>query len=226
MPSLEAQSTAVAIPAERIRLRGRLLSPAGANGVVLFAHGGGSSRHGPRNHRIAEALHDVGLATLLLDFLPETGESAQFFDGRLRNDVALHVDRLRAATQWIRQLRDFMELPVGYFGAGQGASAVLLAAASDGSDVQAVVTRGGRLDSDDMTIQKVRAPTLLIVGGNDDHAAAANLEAWARMRCEKSFEVIPGAGPLFDEPGALDNVSALAARWFGEHLRKRANIAA
>jgi putative phosphoribosyl transferase len=226
MDIFEAQQTATAIPAGRIAMPGRLFLPASANGIVLFAQGGGNSRHSPRNQRVAESLHDVGLATLMLDLLPETSEATQSFDARIRNDIALQAERLRAATHWLRQQPRLADLPVGYFGANTSAAVVFVAASTEGADIQAVVTRGGRPDLHPATISRLRAPTMLIVGGNDESVAALNLEVWARLRCEKSIEIIPGAGPRFEEPGALDNVAALAARWFGEHLNKDAHVAA
>lgn len=226
MESIEAQQMAAAIPAAgRITLRGRLFLPTAANGIVLFAHGGGNVRHSPRNQRVAEYLHDVGLATLMVNLLPETGEAGQLFDATIRSDIALQADRLRSATHWVRQQPALAELPVGYFGANDSAVVALVAASTEGADIRAVVTRGGRphLDS---TISKLHSATMLIVGGNDESLAALNLEVWARLRCEKSIEIIPGASNRFEEPGALDNVAALAARWFSERLNKDANIAA
>ena len=225
MQSFEAQLTSVAIPAGRARLHGRLHLPAEANGIVLFAHGGGSSRHSPRNQRVAESLHDVGIATLLFDLLPESAEPANAFDASLRNDITLQSNRLRAAAEWAKQQPELAELPIGYFGASTGAAPALLAASTQ-PDVQAVVARGGRPDLANAAILNLRVPTMLIVGGNDDAVAALNLEVWARLRCEKSIEIIPGAGHLFEEPGAMDNVAALTARWFGEHLRKDVNLLA
>lgn len=225
MQSFETELTAVAIPAGRITLRGRLHLPPDGLGLVLFVHGGGSSVHHARNQRVADSLHDVALGTLMCDMLPETLEAADGFTARLRNDVALLAERLRLVTRWLRRQGGFSDLPLGYFGIGQGAAAALLAATADATEVQAIVTRGGYPDVADDAIGRIRAPTLLIVGG-DDKAAAHNLEAWARLRCEKSIEIIPGAGHRFEEPGALDNVAALATRWFGEHLGKDANLLA
>jgi putative phosphoribosyl transferase len=209
----------VAIPAGRAILHGRLQLPAEPNGLVLFAHGGGSSRHSPRNQRVADALHDVGIATLLFDLLPETARPDTQFDAPLRNNVALQSSRLRAATEWARQQPDLAGMPIGYFGAGSGGQATLYAAAAD-REIQAVVTRSVRLNLNDVALLKLQAPTMLIVGGNDEAVAALNLEIWARLRCEKSIQTIPGAGHLFEEPGALDNVAALATRWFSAHLRR------
>lgn len=225
MQSLEAHSTAVAIPAGHLHLHGRLQLPTAATGLVLFALGGGNSDQSPGNQRVADALHDVGLGTLLCDLLPEAHASADSFQGGLRSDVGLLAERLRRATRWVREQPELSDLPVGYFGGGQGAAAALLAAAAHGDEIQAVVTSGARPHLAPFAVRDLRVPTLLIVGGNDA-AASDNLEAWARLRCEKAVEIIPGAGPRFEEPGALDNVAALAARWFGERLRKEATLVA
>lgn len=227
MHTFEAHLTAIAIPAGRLTLRGWLHLPAEpAIGLVLFAHGGETGAHGPRDQRLTESLHDVGLGTLWCDLVPETVEMPDGFNARLRHDIALLSERLQIVTRWARRQPELAELPFGYFGIGHGSSAALLAAAAtDSNNIQAVVTRGGRPDVTDSAIQKIRTPTLLIVGGNDE-AAAQNLEAWARLRCEKSIEIIPGAGHRFEEPGALDNVAALAARWFSEHLGNAANLVA
>ena len=219
MQTFEGQVTAVTIPAGGVMLEGDLRVPPRAHGLVLFAHGSGSSRHSPRNQRVAEALHDVGLATLLFDLLSPGEEPDHAYNARLRFDIALLAQRLRLATQWVRRQPATAELLIGYFGASTGAAAAIVAAAAEKIAVGAVVARGGRVDLAQEAIYELRAPTMLIVGGNDESIAALNLESWARLHCEKSIEIIPGAGHLFEEPGALDNVAALAARWFSEHLR-------
>jgi putative phosphoribosyl transferase len=219
MQTFEGQVTAVTIAAGSVTLDGELRVPPRPHGLVLFAHGSGSSRHSPRNQRVAEALHDVGLATLLFDLLSPGEEPDHAYNARLRFDIALLAQRLRLATQWARRHPETAELLIGYFGASTGAAAALVAAAAENAGVGAVVARGGRVDLAEDAIEDLRAPTMLIVGGNDETIAALNLESWARLRCEKSIEIIPGAGHLFEEPGALDNVAALAARWFSEHLR-------
>ena len=218
MHSFEAQFNTAAIPAGRAKLPGRLNVPAEARGLVLFAHGSGSSRHSPRNERVAECLHDIGLATLLFDLLSETEEPAETFNARLRNDIDLLAGRLNAATTWARRQPELADLPIGYFGANHGAAAAMVAAADNSAQIQALVLRGGRPDLAEAAILKLRMPTLLIIGGNDEAVAAMNLEAWARLRCEKAIETVPGAGHLFEEPGALENVAALATRWFDQHL--------
>jgi putative phosphoribosyl transferase len=219
MEASEGQITTVAIPAGSVTLEGELRVPPRAHGLVLFAHGSGSSRHSPRNQRVAEALQDVELATLLFDLLSPGEEPEHAYNARLRFDIDLLAQRLRLATQWARRQPETAELLVGYFGASTGAAAALIAATAENAAVGAVVARGGRVDLAHAAIDQLRAPTMLIVGGNDESIAALNLEIWAQLRCEKSIEIIPGAGHLFEEPGALDNVAALAARWFSDHLR-------
>lgn len=218
MDNFEGHSTAAVIPAGRVTLHGHLQVPPQAHGLVLFAHGSGSSRHSPRNLRVADFLHQVGLATLLFDLLAPAEEPEGAFNAGLRSDISLLAQRLRTATLWARQQAELGELPVGYFGAGTGAAAALTAAAAPAAGVSAIVTRGGRTDLAADHLARIQSPTMLIVGSNDASVAALNLEAWARLRCEKAIEIIPGAGHLFEEPGALDNVTALAARWFNAHL--------
>ena len=218
MHSFEAQFITAAIPAGHVSLPGRLHVPAEARGLVLFAHGSGSSRHSPRNQRVAEFLHDLSLATLLFDLLSESEEPADTFNARLRNDIDLLARRLTAATTWARRQSELSELPIGYFGASHGAAAAMVAATDSSTQIQALVLRGGRPDLAAPSLGRLRMPTLLIIGGNDETVAAINLEAWARLRCEKAIETIPGASHLFEEPGALENVAALAARWFDQHL--------
>jgi putative phosphoribosyl transferase len=198
------------------RLAGQLVTPADAGGVVLFAHGSGSSRHSPRNRFVAEELNRAGLATLLLDLLTEqeAGDRANVFD------TALLAERLHDATDWVREwLRD---LPVGYFGASTGAAAALLAAADPNCPVRAIVSRGGRPDLAAPRLPEVAAPTLLIVGGRDGTVLDLNRQAQAMLRCENRLDVVPGATHLFEEPGALEKVAELAADWFAAHLRDTA----
>ena len=216
---LEAHDQAVTINAGRVTLHGQLQVPQNPHGLVLFAHGLGSSRHSPRNRRVAAHLHAVGLATLLLDLLAPEEEPDHAYNGRLRSDVRELAQRLRFATHWAREQPETAELLIGYFGASTGGAATLQAAAVEGSGIAGVVTRGARCELAADTLAKIQAPTLLIAGGNDDAVAARNLETWAHLHCVKAIEIVPGAGHFFEEPGALDNVAALAARWFGEHLR-------
>ncbi|MFE7545426.1 phosphoribosyltransferase family protein [Streptomyces platensis] len=203
----------VAIDAAGVRLTGDLQLPAGARAVVMFAHGSGSSRHSPRNRLVAAALNEAGLGTLLFDLLTPAEEAhrSNVFD------IGTLADRLTAATGW---LRDRTALPIGYFGASTGAAAALWAAATPGADVGAVVSRGGRPDLAEPLLVAVRAPTLLIVGGNDDVVIDLNQQAEAALRCETRVEIIPGATHLFEEHGALQQVADLARDWFLNHLVK------
>lgn len=190
--------------------------PTDAKAVIVFAHGSGSSRLSPRNRAVAESLNEAGLATLLFDLLTED-ESR---DRRNVFDIALLADRLLAATKWVAEQNETSSLPIGYFGASTGAAAALVAAAS--SEVFAVVSRGGRPDMAGKHLAKVRAPTLLIVGGEDHAVLDLNRSALAQLTSESSLEVIPGATHLFEEPGALEEVTRLAKQWFIGHLGQSA----
>jgi len=225
MHTFETQSTPAAICAGQVTLHGRLHAPPDMRGLVIFALGNGNRRYGPRNRRVTEVLHDVGLATLFFDLLSPTEAPADSFNARLWFDVNLLAQRVNAATRWAREQPALAGLPVGYFGAGTGAAAVIKCAAMEGANISAIVTRGGRPDLANGAIDRLHVPTLLVVGGNDASLAALNLDVWARLRCEKAIEIIPGAGHRFEEPGALENVSALAARWFSEHLRDEKDFA-
>ncbi|WP_433290492.1 phosphoribosyltransferase family protein [Pseudonocardia sp. CA-142604] len=204
----------VEIPVGDVRLKGCLTVPEGACGVVVFAHGSGSSRHSPRNTYVAGVLQQAGLATLLFDLLTtqEEPRRAKVFD------VELLAGRLAEVTGWVRRRPEFAGMPVGYVGASTGAAAALWAAAAAYADIGAVVSRGGRPDLAESRLGDVRAPTLLIVGGQDTKALARNRQAEASMRCESSLVVIPGATHLFGEPGALEAAAAAALAWFTEHL--------
>ncbi|MEX1009298.1 MAG: phosphoribosyltransferase [Acidimicrobiia bacterium] len=193
-------------------LAGHLTMPAGAVGLVLFAHGSGSSRHSPRNQFVARALNDARVGTLLFDLLSPHEEltRANVFD------VELLADRLIGATHWAATEVD--ALPIGYFGASTGAAAALWAAAEPGSTIAAVVSRGGRPDLAIPRLGDVRAPTLLIVGGHDDVVIELNREAARHLRCEHRLEIVPRATHLFEEPGTLETVATLAADWFTRHL--------
>ena len=214
----EAVERAVRIPAGTVTLDGDLRVPAGASGVVLFAHGSGSSRHSPRNQRVASVLRASGLGTLLMDLLTREEEAAEARTGHLRFDIGLLADRLVAATDWLSDQEATAGKPVGYFGASTGAGAALVAAARRPQLVHAIVSRGGRPDLANNALPRVAAPTLLIVGGEDHPVIRMNEEALARIRAEKRLEIVPGASHLFEEPGALDAVSGLAAKWFGRFL--------
>jgi pimeloyl-ACP methyl ester carboxylesterase len=203
-----------------VRLRGELGVPARAAGIVLFAHGSGSSRHSPRNQAVAGAIRDGGLGTLLFDLLSQEEETVDRMTGHLRFDVALLARRLVAATAWLRESPEAASLRFGYFGASTGAAAALIAAAEVPKSVQAVVSRGGRPDLAGGALSRVEAPTLLIVGGRDEGVLELNREAYERLRCEKSLRIVPGASHLFEEPGALPAVAELAAAWFRRHLSR------
>ncbi len=204
----------VHIPADSVSLEGVLVIPAGAAGVVLFAHGSGSSRHSPRNKFVATSLQRDGLATLLIDLLTKE-EDANY---ETRFNIKLLTSRLEAATRWLRQQPETRNLGIGYFGASTGAAAALQAAAALGSEIGAVVSRGGRPDLAKEVLDRVLAPTLLIVGGDDDIVIEFNRDACARLRSEKKLSIVPGASHLFEEPGALEVVAYLASSWFGKHL--------
>jgi putative phosphoribosyl transferase len=205
-----------------VRLAGDLAVPASPVGVVVFAHGSGSSRHSPRNRWVAGALNQAGLATLLLDLLTpgEELDRAKVFD------IGLLAQRLVGSTRWLGEQPQVGRLPVGYFGASTGAGAALWAAAELGGQIAAVVSRGGRPDLAGARLAQVRAPTLLIVGGRDEVVLELNRQAQAKLRCEHALEIVPGATHLFEEPGTLDQVAVLAAQWFTNYLpRPRAHTA-
>jgi putative phosphoribosyl transferase len=215
----EAVEGEVRLRAGTAELVGDLVVPAGAAGVVLFAHGSGSSRHSPRNRLVAGALRRVGLATLLLDLLTPAEEERDRVTAELRFDVALLAERLIAATDLLLAEPATASLPVGLFGASTGAGAALITAAERPETVAAVVSRGGRPDLAGDHLGRVRAPTLLIVGGRDQLVLELNRQALARLAAPSRLEVVPGATHLFEEPGALEQVARLAAAWFTEHLR-------
>jgi putative phosphoribosyl transferase len=208
-------------------LNGDLTIPHGAAGIVLFAHGSGSSRHSPRNRYVAGVLQQRGLATLLMDLLSEEEERADARTGHLRFDVGLLGDRLLGATQWLAHKPETERLSVGYFGASTGAAAALIAAAREPDIVVAVVSRGGRPDLAGDWLRRVRAPTLLIVGGNDGPVIELNRKAQALLGTEeKQLEIVPGASHLFEEPGTLEQAARLAADWFDSHLNQRLQVRA
>ncbi len=200
-------------------LQGVLELPRAFHGVVIFAHGSGSSRHSPRNQHVARRLRDCGLATLLLDLLTRDEEDEDELTGRLRFDVERLAQRLVAAAQWALQRPSVRGLPIGLFGASTGAAAALIAAARQPQAIRAVVSRGGRPDlAGGANLARVRAPTLLIVGGRDPEVLQLNRDALGQIGAERRLVVVPGATHLFEEAGALDTVARLAAGWFNEHL--------
>lgn len=206
----------VQIPVGGVHIEGMLELPENAGGLVLFAHGSGSSRHSPRNNYVARVLRNRGIGTLLMDLLtPEEDMNYQ-----TRFDIPLLTKRLLAATRWIKSEMLAKNLPIGYFGASTGAAAALQAAAVLGKDISAIVSRGGRPDmagQDDL--ERVGSPTLLLVGGDDDVVIELNRDAYDLMRCEKELSIIPGATHLFEEPGTLEEVAHQAAAWFQQHLK-------
>jgi putative phosphoribosyl transferase len=206
----------IEIPAGPRELPGHLTIPAGAIGIVVFAHGSGSGRHSPRNRAVARALNDASLGTFLFDLLSPDEET----DRTNVFDIPLLGERLGAAATWLMDEPARDDLPLGYFGASTGAAAALSAAAEPGSPVEAIVSRGGRPDLARDRLEAVRAPTLLIVGGRDEAVLELNREAARHLRCEHRIEIVPGGTHLFEEPGALEKVSELAARWFVEHMAR------
>lgn len=208
----------VQIPAERVRLEGTLSIPQAAQGMVLFAHGSGSSRHSPRNRAVAQVLYDANLAVLLMDLLTLEEEAIDQQTRHLRFNANLLASRLINATDWLIQQPETRALRIGYFGASTGAGAALVAAARRAEVVHAVVSRGGRPDLAGTTLAQVCAPTLLLVGGNDEQVIALNQQALAQLRGEKRLVIIPGAAHLFEEPGKLEEVARLARDWFLRYL--------
>jgi dienelactone hydrolase len=208
----------VLIAAGTATLEGDLCLPVGAREVVLFAHGSGSSRHSPRNRHMARLLNEAKLATLLLDLLTPDEETVDLRTGHFRFDIGFLAARLIAATDWLGRHRDTEQLRIGYFGASTGAPAAMMAAAEQPHVVGAIVSRGGRPELADRVLPRVRAPTLLIVGGNDTMVIELNRAALVRLRCEKELVVIRGATHLFEEPGTLDAVALFARAWFESHL--------
>jgi len=208
----------VQVKAGSVQLEGNLVVPDEAKGVVLFAHGSGSSRHSPRNRYVAEVLQQAGLATLLVDLLTTDEEQVDMRTAHLRFDIGLLADRLAGATAWLAQQPATAQLRVGYFGASTGGGAALVAAAEAADRVGAVVSRGGRPDLAGAALPKVKAPTLLIVGGNDTPVIAMNDQAMSQMACEKKLVIVSGATHLFEEPGTLEEVARLACDWFLRHL--------
>ena len=199
-------------------LQGDLGVPNGARGLVVFAHGSGSSRLSPRNRFVASVMHDGGLGTLLFDLLTEEEERIDLRTRELRFDIGLLARRLVGAVDWVGKQPEIAALAIGTFGSSTGAAAALIAAAERPDAVRAVVSRGGRPDLAMQVLDRVRAPTLLIVGARDRAVIPLNEKALAALRCEKKLELVPGATHLFEEPGTLEQVAALARDWFAEHL--------
>ncbi|MBD2525801.1 dienelactone hydrolase family protein [Nostoc sp. FACHB-133] len=213
------QEHLVSVTAGEVQLEGNLVIPDHATGIVLFAHGSGSSRHSPRNRYVAEVLQQAGLATLLIDLLTLEEEEIDLRTRHLRFDIALLASRLVGATDWLVHNPDTRHLKVGYFGASTGAGAALVAAAERPEAVQAIVSRGGRPDLALSALPDVKAPTLLIVGGYDLPVIAMNEDALEQLRSPKRLEIVPQATHLFEEPGKLAAVARLASEWFTYYLR-------
>ena len=219
--SVQTQSVVplpVRIDADGDMLNGDLSLPANAAGLIVFAHGSGSSRHSSRNRMVADALQRARLATLILDLLTESEERVDMITAEFRFDIPLLARRVVSAVDWARAAQPTSALPIGLFGASTGAAAALIAAAERPEDVRAVVSRGGRPDLAEAALDRVLAPTLFIVGGRDEVVVQLNREAYARLRSEKHLDLVPGATHLFDEPGALDEVSRVAREWFVRYL--------
>ncbi|HEX7842858.1 MAG TPA: alpha/beta fold hydrolase [Kofleriaceae bacterium] len=212
-------SRRVVIPAINVSLIGDLSVPRNPIGVVLFAHGSGSSRRSPRNRQVAIALEQRGLATLLFDLLTEEEDRIDRLDASLRFNIGLLAERLIAATDWIRE-QPAGSQRIGYFGASTGAAAALIAAARRPELVAAVVSRGGRPDLAGPALAEVHAPTMLIVGGEDPEVIQLNEVAMAGLTVPAELVIVPGATHLFEEPGTLETVAELAADWFVEHLAR------
>ena len=204
----------VHIKVNSIKIEGSLEIPANAKGIVLFAHGSGSSRYSPRNNFVAQVLRQNGLATLLIDLLTETEDLIY----KTRFDIDLLTDRLLTATKWLQNNAKTEKLSISYFGASTGAAAALKAAARLGKQINTVVSRGGRPDLAEPDLPKIQSPTLLIVGGNDEAVLELNQDAYNKLTVEKELVIIPGATHLFGEPGALEEVANLAATWFKQHF--------
>jgi dienelactone hydrolase len=201
-----------------VELQGDLVLTAGAVGVVLFAHGSGSSRKSPRNRYVAEILHKAGFATLLMDLLTAEEEARDLHTREFRFDIPLLAERLIGATDWLTQNAQTSALPIGYFGASTGAAAALIAATERREAVRAIVSRGGRPDLALQVLDRVEAPTLLIVGGYDTEVIGLNRIALERMPGVKQLAIVPAATHLFEEPGKLEEVARLAAEWFTRYL--------
>jgi putative phosphoribosyl transferase len=204
----------VHIPIDSIKLEGSITLPRQSPGLVIFAHGSGSSRFSPRNNFVARVLHEAGIGTLLMDLLTEDEDSIY----QTRCNIHLLTERLLLATSWLQKQMHTKDLVIGYFGASTGAAAALKAATFEGSKIGAVVSRGGRPDLAEEALSSVQSPTLLIVGGNDDIVIKLNREAYSRLKGKKQLVIVPGATHLFEEPGKLEEVARLATDWFKQYL--------
>ncbi len=204
---------------DSVALDGNLLVPSSATGVVLFAHGSGSSRFSSRNRYVASMLREGNLGTLLIDLLTPREEARDNVTAELRFDIAMLADRLAGTVEWFRAQPELREKKIGLFGASTGGGAALVAAAAKPKLIHAVVSRGGRPDLAGAALPRVEAPTLLIVGGDDTQVITMNRQAYDQLRCERRLEIVPGATHLFEEPGTLERVAELARDWFTRHLQ-------
>ena len=216
---LAVEHLPIVAPVDSLNLEGTLSVPTAARGVVVFAHGSGSSRHSPRNRYVADILNESGLATLLIDLLTEDEQQVDLQTAHLRFNIPLLARRLSGITEWVVKHPEVEDLEIGHFGASTGAAAALLTAAELPRLVRAVVSRGGRPDLAGPALAVVEAPTLLIVGGADTVVIDLNRRAMVHMQCEKELQIIPGATHLFEERGALKKVAELARDWFLKKLR-------
>jgi putative phosphoribosyl transferase len=214
-----AKDGEVQISVGPLLLNGELKIPEKPTGIVLFAHGSGSSRFSPRNQFVANVIRDAGVGTLLFDLLTRREEEIDNYTREFRFDINLLARRLVAATNWLAAQTETSQLRPGYFGASTGGGAALVAAAEMEGKIGAVVSRGGRPDLAGLALLHVKAPTLLIVGGLDEPVIQMNEDAYAQLRCVKELKIIPGATHLFEEPGKLEEVARLAATWFVKHLQ-------
>lgn len=212
------KETSVSIPIKKIKLEGELKIPDLAKGIVLFAHGSGSSRFSPRNQYVAKVLQDSGIATLLFDLLTKEEERIDEETSELRFNISLLAERLEEVTEWLKKNSSTKNFSIGYFGASTGAAAALISAANKKDLIKAVVSRGGRPDLAGNALKDVTAPTLLIVGGNDLVVIDLNEKAFKELNCEKKLSVVPNATHLFEEKGALEEVAKEAAAWFKKHF--------
>jgi dienelactone hydrolase len=211
----------IQIPVGRVTLEGELSIPSDAKGLVLFAHGSGSSRHSPRNQFVADVLQEAGIGTLLFDLLTKAEEEKDHRTGHLRFDIAFLAERLVHAARALEHEPEAQHLKLGFFGSSTGGGAAMVAAAELGDKIGAVVSRGGRPDLAAEALPQVTAPTLLIVGSEDHVVIQLNEQVLRALRCEKALRIVAGASHLFEEPGTLDSVAHLAAEWFVEHLSSK-----
>jgi len=209
----------ILIPVKGLQLRGELHLPDRAPGLILFAHGSGSSRKSSRNQFVARVIRETGFGTLLFNLLTAGEEASEMETGRLRFNIGLLANRLVAATRWALDEATTRDITAGYFGSSTGAAAALVAASRLGEAIGAVVSRGGRPDLAGDALEHVSAPTLLVVGGEDHPVIPLNEDAYNRLHCEKALRIVPGATHLFEEPGTLETVAHMAAEWFADHLQ-------